>query len=316
MKKNKTILLILICLVVMYSGSSQSRTTITSAQIIPSVLSPSCMEYKIIGTCFWLFCTYGGCKVRTSTKVKHFIPDVVVSSYANTYENPWKEVSSINVPNSYAQAGNDTNNRIANERTKIRFKDVDIFGHPGGATFSRLASGMGYYCNNGVTPYMPYFLSSLDFLSWRSALVETFYPESLTIGMREIGNQATGNMWSNVYPRAGGVLNANDYIAGAVAAQRAADVVTRTGQPHIYVPYTKGRSDGFWPPDPVQENNRRNHKWQILAPSLEKTCSIFPNAENVNRLSFDGAYVFALWRPYKCCKKRGQKFLYSIDFAK
>lgn len=314
MKTNKKV--VLFVLTCMSTWGVQAKTTITSAQIIPSVLSPTCMEYKIVGKCFWLFCTYvGGCRVRTSVKVKHYIPDVVVSSYANTYQNPWQEVSSLNIPNSSAQGGNDTNSRQANEKSKIKFKEVDIYGHPGGATFSNLVSGMGYYCKNGVTPYMPYFISSLDFLAWRSVLIESFYPESLTIGMREIGSQAAGNMWSNVYPRAGAVVHSNDYIAGAVAAQRGADVVTRNGQPHIYVPYTKHKSDGFWPPDPVRENNQKNHKWQMLAPSLEKTCSIFPNKYTTKRLSDDGAYVFSLWRPYACCKRKGQTFLYSIDFA-
>ena len=33
-----------------------------------------------------------GCSVRTSVKVRHCIPDAVVSSYSNTGENPWIEV--------------------------------------------------------------------------------------------------------------------------------------------------------------------------------------------------------------------------------
>ena len=35
-----------------------------------------------------LYCTWTGCTVRTSTKVRHYVPDAVVSSYSNTGENP------------------------------------------------------------------------------------------------------------------------------------------------------------------------------------------------------------------------------------
>ncbi len=31
--------------------------------------------------------------MRTSVKVKHNIPDLVVSSYANTGQNPWQDVT-------------------------------------------------------------------------------------------------------------------------------------------------------------------------------------------------------------------------------
>ena len=45
-----------------------------------------------------------GCTVRTSTKVRHYVPDAVVSSYSNTGENPWVEVQAMSTPNPSAQA--------------------------------------------------------------------------------------------------------------------------------------------------------------------------------------------------------------------
>ncbi|OCG64114.1 integrating conjugative element protein [Gilliamella sp. wkB18] len=312
----KKIKISLILLAVMPSFADTS-TSINTLQITQSVLSPSCIEYKTVGTCFWLFCTYGGCKVRTSVKVKHYIPDVVVSTYAEPFKNPWKEINSITslasgLVGSNVQGGGDTNNRQANNRTKVRFKDVQAIGHPGGALFSQMLSGMGYYCNNGVTPMFPYFVSELDFIAWRLALIESSYPEALVPGMREVGNQDGANMWGNIYPRAGAVTQNDDYKAGAVAVQRGADVLTNSNSFHISQNYTKSKSDGFWPPDPVKENSS-NHKWQQLAPNLKMYCGIFPILNDTP--SVDGAYAFALWRPYKCCKRRGQKFLYSIDYG-
>ena len=41
----------------------------------------------------WLFCTPFGCKVRTSVKVTHFIPQTVVSTYVAPGGNPWQEMA-------------------------------------------------------------------------------------------------------------------------------------------------------------------------------------------------------------------------------
>ncbi len=106
---------------------------------------------------------------------------------------------------------------------------------------------------------MPYLLSTLDAVMWRSGLPESFYPEALTPGLREIGSTTGGNMWGNVYPRSGFVTQVDDYKAAAVVAQRAADVVTRTGQIHVYQPMTASASPGYWPP-------RRSRK--ILVPAI------------------------------------------------
>ena len=39
-----------------------------------SVASPDCLEYRVVGICYWLYCTWTGCTVRTSVKVRHCIP--------------------------------------------------------------------------------------------------------------------------------------------------------------------------------------------------------------------------------------------------
>ncbi|MNN06834.1 TraU protein [compost metagenome] len=51
---------------------------LSTADITASTASPDCLTYRVVGICYWLFCTPYGCKVRTSTKVRHYIPDVVI----------------------------------------------------------------------------------------------------------------------------------------------------------------------------------------------------------------------------------------------
>ncbi|HDJ9279570.1 TPA: TraU family protein, partial [Escherichia coli] len=101
--------------------------------------------------------------------------------------------------------------------------------------------------------------------------------------------------------------------AAAVVAQRVADIITRTGQVHTYVPLKGNRRDGYWPPEAVTENTgTKNHQWQRLSPGLKNRCAVFPDEGGSQ--AQDGNYVWALWQPYSCCKRMGQKFLYSTTF--
>lgn len=107
----------LICSLPFSTSASITSATITSATIIASSLSPQCLEYKVVGICYWLLCTALGCKVKTSTKVRHYVPDAVVSAYSNTGANPWVEMSPLGTPTPLSQAGNDaTTNHVARTR--------------------------------------------------------------------------------------------------------------------------------------------------------------------------------------------------------
>src|SRR3546814_8710856 len=61
--------------------SATGSYALNTATIVGSVASPDCLEYRVVGICYWLYCTWTGCAVRTSIKVRHYIPDAVVSSY-------------------------------------------------------------------------------------------------------------------------------------------------------------------------------------------------------------------------------------------
>ena len=286
---------------------------LTTATIAASTLSPNCLEYRVVGICFWLRCTSFGCSVETSVKVRHFVPDAVVSSYANTGANPWLEVRSMSQPNTTAQAGGDGTTNQHHENNLAKFKNADVIGHPGGYVFSQFASGFGYSCEGAGSAFMPYLLSTLDTLAWRYNIPEMLYPEALTPGEREIGSRAGGNLWGNVYPRGGLLHQSDDYLAGAVVAQRAGDIVTRRGQLHVYQPLLANAKDGYWPAGALLESDAQTGKWQELTPTLSRTCAVFPHSD-ARVQAQQGDYAWALWRPYSCCKREGQVFLGSVDF--
>jgi len=286
---------------------------INTATIVASTASPDCLEYKVVGICYWLLCTPFGCSVKTSTKVRHFVPDAVVSSYSNTGENPWMDVASFSSPMSLAQDGGDGTTSHNNENDMAKFKNADVIGHPGGAIFSQFASASGYACKGATTAFEPYLLSTLDTIAWRYGIPESVYPEALIPGRREIGSMSSANLWGAVYPRSGFLHQSDDYKAGAVVAQRAGDVVTRSAQVHVYLSMIAQPQDGYWPAGELLEGDASTGKWQELTPTLSHSCAVFPHSDSQVQ-AVDGGYAWALWRPYSCCQREGQTFLGSTDF--
>ena len=50
-------------------SAATSTLALDTATIVSSALSPDCLEYRVVGICYWLYCTPFGCSVRTSVKV-------------------------------------------------------------------------------------------------------------------------------------------------------------------------------------------------------------------------------------------------------
>ena len=294
-------------------AAAGSSYAINTGTIVASTLSPDYLEYRVVGICYWLYCTWTGCTVRTSVKVRHYVPDAVVSSYSNTGENPWTEVRFMSPPNPTAEDGGDGTTNHDNENNLAKFKNADVIGHPGGQVFSQFASASGYACEGAGTAFMPYLLSTLDTLAWRYNVPEMVYPESLIPGRREVGTRTGLNLWGNVYPRGGFLHQTDDYKSGAVVAQRAGDIVTRRGQIHVYQSLLAEARDGYWPAGELMESDASTGKWQELTPTLSNSCAVFPHT-NTRVQAQQGDYAWALWRPYSCCERRGQVFLGSTDF--
>ena len=122
----------------------------------------------------------------------------------------------------------------------------------------------------------------------------------------------TADLWGNLYPRSGFLHQSDDYKTGAVIAQRAGDITTRSGQLHVYFPMQAKAKDGYWPAGELVEGDVKTGKWQELTPRTSQSCAVFPNSK-AQAQAEDGGYAWALWRPYSCCQRRGQTFLGSTD---
>ena len=98
-----------------------------------------------------------------------------------------------------------------------------------------------------------------------------------------------------------------------MVAQRAGDIVTRRNQIHVYQPLLANARDGYWPAGALMETDASTGKWQELTPTLSNSCVVFPHSRPRVQAR-QGDYAWALWRPYACCRRRGQVFLGSVDF--
>ncbi len=323
-------------LLVIPLGTKAGSITTTEILAKTTTAAFSCMQWMPIGTCFWLRCSLTGCSVRSSLKVGHYNADLVVSSYNELGENPWVEIrktlglaqktaangllgSMLPVP--VDSAGNRTEGSSNNRDHKnMIFREADAIGHPL-SSLSGIVAGTGMLCQTETTSFVPYFQSGLDALSWRQEVPEIFYPESSIPGLREIGSWPL-QTWGGVYPRTGWTTQAEEPKAAAINAQRAGDIVTRIAQPHVYVPVTASSfGQKVWSPGPLIEKDRSTGTWQMLVPRTETDCDVFgtndlasPTGWGGGKVDDAGDYVWNLWRPYKCCQRRGS-FLFDIDWV-
>jgi integrating conjugative element protein (TIGR03756 family) len=197
------------------------------------------------------------------------------------------------------------------------YKEVNIVGHPAASVAGMLS---GRACPSDAKALNPYFLSSLDSAAWRWSIPEIVYPQSWIPGLREIG-QFPFYTWGAVYPRGGFGTQTDDVKLAAVTAQRAADVVTRKSQPHLYQAlgpgtenpdYKHGENQEIWVPGQLTEGETKMGRWQMISPKLDQKCTVFgkndlisPTGWGGGKVSGNGAYSWILWRPYQCCETKG-----------
>ena len=312
-------------LMTLLAASVSGQPTINTAEIMAQSVSLQCLNYNPVrGVCVWLDCSPFGCDLVVVPKIRHYSPDLVVSAYHNTGENPWSETRPLIRAVQGSLEGGVMAEAIGPQHTNLRFKNVDVFGNPIAGALTTAFAPSGLMCPSATQAFVPYFISTLDTLAWRFGIPESFFPESLIPGQREIrGVLGALGTWGSVFPRSGFLVQAHDYKAAAVTALRAANVVTQPDQPHVYRPALAEPRDGYWPPGEVLEDDPETARWQMLHPEPESSCHIFAHIDDLaaglvdpyaERISEFGDYVWNLWRPYECCEAAGDILLFSIDF--
>ncbi|MBE0471654.1 MAG: TIGR03756 family integrating conjugative element protein [Methyloprofundus sp.] len=303
--------------------STLSAKEFNSADLLEKATKADCIDYCVVGMCHFVTCTPFGCSYDTKPRIRHYLPDLVVTVSDEAKKNPWTEYREVmsNAESAVTEgvlgelAGAKIGggsiispNLLANSNT--RFKEASVVGHPLAVATRQGFSG-GFLCPSNAEPYKPYFSSVFDYLAWRWGLPDNLTVQSWVPGMREIGSMSTsnpiGNSWGAVYPRQGMVVQQDDVIASAVIAQRAVDIVTNTGQPHVYLPFDSNDEFMSGQNGKVKTSgkaNERKDRWQQISPKTDSTCQPFGNNNltwSAGRDDGERRYGWAYWRQYECC---------------
>ena len=121
-----------------------------------SALSTDCLDWKIDGICIWIRCSIFGCYVVTSPLISHRLPDLVVQSYINPGEPPWKEwkpIAKALAAASSSIAGNvfgfelgggtaGTGASVHKFSDSLQYYETDAVGNPIAALASRAAGAV------------------------------------------------------------------------------------------------------------------------------------------------------------------------------
>lgn len=316
--------------------------------LIADTMDLACVDYKIKGVCFWLHCAGPYCRVRTSSVVSHYNPDVIVETVSNreAYPLTWltKPMSQVTDPlarglNHGFDVGTGVRGSPTGTATNKNFFDTNVYGNPALLGFRDIVGSMlslSGFCNSDVMPFNPYFVSTLD-PEWRMGLLEApllvlpsnfnrkIFAKSGDALSGTVGSALGGygdivqssERFGYIFPRIGSIVNPNRYISSTVIAQRAADIVTSLNA-HIYqkLPDTAG-SAKVWAPVPPREGDAETAKWQRNYPRGKTECKAFPadSSEEFKYSEDDFSpthnYLYTLWRRYECCARRGT-FLYRI----
>jgi integrating conjugative element protein (TIGR03756 family) len=77
------------------AGQASAQTTTLGVVAATVASAPSCLSYQVKGVCFFLRCGLTGCSIRTTIRVSHYMPDVVISTYNDQYLHPWADVGTV-----------------------------------------------------------------------------------------------------------------------------------------------------------------------------------------------------------------------------
>jgi integrating conjugative element protein (TIGR03756 family) len=300
----------------------------------------SCTDLEFQGACFWLVCKTFWCDVETSPWIKHYTPDVVVTTYDQKGASPFKESNTFtkllsSLLGSKANGGEmQSEHSNTRQQSNVTYRLADVYGSPAAWTLNSWLSEYYVACEPGSTILQPYFVSSSNPLFWYSGAVDSVVNiDEIVVGNKYIGERRDGArpeliktkpFWGHLYPRVGVVQGHDHYRASSVIAARAVDSVI-SGRYDIYNTSLDGRKGSYYEPANQFETHTSTYgKFQMLSPKKESGCHILGD-ENFklksesdgfsDRRSVNGDYAWHYWRRYKCCKKpSGGSFLYKVTW--
>ncbi len=298
--------------------ASLAHAHVTTADITLASLRalPACLQYQITGVCYW-WVTTPTPRIETTAHVQHYLPDAVVSVFANPRQHPWLYSRKLLTLAAH-QAARGQMRALSNaplgggrhalgrrqDTLSVIFNEVDILGNPAlGMLQEHLPLPLH---GTSVTAFMPYYQSLWDVLGWRTN-IEGLYPQTHAVLSHLVGSPM--NRWGRVYPRHGKVVSKNQAMAASIHAMRAAHIITRAHQAHVYqpLPLTCGTACRI---ARVTENDPAT-TWQLIFPKRTQRCEVMGTISrwgDALEHHRDG-FIWLLWRKYDGCLPHAGQFI-------
>jgi integrating conjugative element protein (TIGR03756 family) len=314
-------------LILAVSASGAYAGGINTAEIVlkTSVAAPKCLKYKVQGVCYW---TKPGLipTVATTLKVRHYLPEAVVSVYTRKSKNPWIE---MRVLESGASSVSDklfstlTSARIGDGSIRganqgldnIHLFEASVIGNPLGAGLMKYFPTLLLHKAKSE-PFVPYYSSILDAISWRSPEVEVANWWRVLDPKYSISPDGHSS-WGSIYPRSGFVEHWNKNKASAVLAMRAFSIATTPAWTHVHQ-NIESNSCGEKCTTPGEAKHDKKTLFQMIHPKTDSECHLLadePDPEWTKEGKEQQSFSWVVWREYEGCISYPGKYIGSMNFA-
>lgn len=222
------------CALLLVTLVTPARAQLTTEEIAQQTLAAasSCARYRVTGVCFFLKCVLFKCSVKTSVRVQHFSPDLVVSLYHDQSTHPWEFGRTVAKATSRAGASigrsllDSAGTRYKATRTSanVMYRDADAIGNPANVLRLLLSGSMPSLDSPSSIP-MPTAIELAKFFQQAPAQIANQWssiPDSYgggqgataksQVDVQSILGSAGGQMsqLTSGLGKAGGVLNLGD----------------------------------------------------------------------------------------------------------
>lgn len=282
-------------------------------------------HFRPIGICVWLNWSIFGPYTIITPELSEYLPDLVVSVYNESGDDPWFEARETfdkvaqvaggaamqAVTGDDLTDGKNTSLRGEQNNNSEVTKSVDVIGSPTGLLHIPF-----FMLRLDTTPFMPYFQSALDSVPGRMGIAEDLEPETWNPFGDYIGSSFLHH-WAYEFPRSMSVDNNNDYKASVSIALHAADIVTNKNTLHVVRSTSDSCGKNCAVANVVQESSDDHEIWEEVYPhdrhiqlGQSDLTSVTPLGHNDEK-SGHGNYVFVVWRHYKGCIQASGHLIYK-----
>ncbi|MFS1436097.1 MULTISPECIES: TraU family protein [Vibrio] len=326
--------IIIVYLALMSSiGSSHANesSAVPYAEIMAATMMPQCVEWKMVGMCFWMTCTPFGCSFSSSAKVNHWNPDLVVEVKSDVNKSPlgytavtgniFSKVGMgvmglMGFPSDGFQSSSAGSNKTkasgGQASSNIRFYDATVVGNPAITQYSLTygtAFGTVGWCDSPATPLQIYYDSLLDAFEWRIGMFEAL---NASLQLPHLIGPPGVDTYGDLYPRIGATTQPSPYKAASTLAYRAAHIATNSGTHATLATLPPFSTTNL--SYPVLPMSNYTTRWSNIKPFPSVACQpmatqLQHSVQEASAHSEQQNYLKGLWNNYTCCYRRGSTLI-------